>query len=81
MVIIQVNSDKYEVFYDLTILLKHFKIPNFGHFRMQGYGSLSQNGENKPWFVFFKHGHVAYQIHGDDEQNRVQVKFHSRVKL
>ena len=27
--------------------------------------------------VFFKHGHVAYQIYGDDEQNRMQVKFSS----
>ena len=26
---------------------------------------------------FFKHGHVAYQINGDDEQNRMQVKFSS----
>ena len=24
---------------------------------------------------FFKHGHVAYQIDGDDEQNRMQVTF------
>ena len=24
---------------------------------------------------FFKHGHVAYQIVGDDEQNRMQVTF------
>ena len=24
---------------------------------------------------FFKHGHLAYQIEGDDEQNRMQVKF------
>ena len=24
-----------------------------------------------------KHGHVVYQIHGDDEQNRMQVKFSS----
>ena len=22
--------------------------------------------------VFFKHGHVAYQIEGDDKQNRIQ---------
>ena len=29
----------------------------------------------------FEHGHVAYQIDGDDEQNRLQVKFSSRVKL
>ena len=24
--------------------------------------------------LFFKHGHVAYQNDGDDEQNRMQVK-------
>ena len=24
---------------------------------------------------FFKHGHVAYQIDGDDKKNRMQVKF------
>ena len=30
---------------------------------------------------FFKHGHVAYQIDGDDEQNKMQVTFHPRVKL
>ena len=28
-------------------------------------------------FFFFKHGHVAYQIGEDDEQNRMQVKFSS----
>ena len=26
-------------------------------------------------FFFFKNGHVAYQIDGDDKQNRMQVKF------
>ena len=26
-------------------------------------------------FFFFKHGHVAYQIDGDDQPNRMQVKF------
>ena len=25
------------------------------------------------FFFFFKHGHVVYQIDGDDEQNRMQV--------
>ena len=30
---------------------------------------------------FFKHGHVVYQIDGDDEQNRMQVTFHPRVIL
>ena len=28
-------------------------------------------------YFFFKHSHVAYQIDGDDEQNRMQVKFSS----
>ena len=27
--------------------------------------------------TFFKHGHVAYKNDGDDEQNRMQVKFSS----
>ena len=27
--------------------------------------------------MFFKHGHVAYQISGDDEQNKIQVTFSS----
>ena len=33
--------------------------------------------------IIFKHGHVAYQIKRDDEQNRMQVNFsfHPRVKL
>ena len=28
-------------------------------------------------FFLFKHGHLAYQIEGDDTQNRMQVKFSS----
>ena len=31
-------------------------------------------------YIFSKHGHVAYQIDGDDEQNRMQVTS-SSVKL
>ena len=27
--------------------------------------------------IFFKHGHVAFQIEGDDKQKRIQVKFSS----
>ena len=30
---------------------------------------------------FFKHGHMEYQINGNDEQNKMQVIFHPRVKL
>ena len=40
-------------------------------------GGLGAQGVN----FFFKHGHVAYQIDGDDEQNRMQINFHPRVKL
>ena len=29
-------------------------------------------------FFFCKHGHVAYQIDGDDKQNKMQVKFSSK---
>ena len=29
------------------------------------------------FFLFFKHGHVAYQIDGNDEQNRMYVTFSS----
>ena len=32
-------------------------------------------------FVFFQHGHLAYHIDGDDEHNRMQVRFHPSVKL
>ena len=34
-------------------------------------------GDQGPNFLF-KHGHVAYQIDGDDEQNRMQVTFLSQ---
>ena len=30
---------------------------------------------------FFKHGHVVYQINGDDEQYRMKYNFYPRVKL
>ena len=39
------------------------------------FGAWGAQGVKK--VVFFKHGHVAYQIDGDDEQNRMQVKFSS----
>ena len=30
-----------------------------------------------PGSHFFEHGHVAYQIDGDDEQNRMKVNFYT----
>ena len=38
----------------------------------QGWDLGSPGGQK---FIFLKHGYVAYQIDGDDEQNRMQVKF------
>ena len=38
-------------------------------------GALGCPGGQKNFF--FKHGHVAYQIDGDDEQNRMQATFSS----
>ena len=46
--------------------------------QLSDFGALGVQRGSKHFF--FKHGHVAYQIDGDDEQNRMQVKF-SRVKL
>ena len=37
------------------------------------FGALGCRGGKKK----FKHAHMAYQIDGDDEQNRMQVKFSS----
>ena len=33
------------------------------------------DGGGQGFNFFFKHGHVAYQLNGDDEQNKMQVKF------
>ena len=39
-------------------------------------GTLGRSGcPGGQKFIFFKHGHVAYQIAGDYKQNRMQVKF------
>ena len=39
-----------------------------------GFGAL---GVPRGSTSFFKHGHVAYQIDGGDEQNKMQVAFSS----
>ena len=38
------------------------------------WGAGGPRGSKK---FFFKHCHVAYQIEGDDKQNRMQVEFSS----
>ena len=45
-------------------------LPKGWDFRALGVGTQGVN-------FFFKHGHVAYQIDEDDEQNRMQVTFSS----
>ena len=42
---------------------------------LRGAGGAQGGGGGQ--IFFFKHDHVAYQIDGDDEQNRMQVKFSS----
>ena len=39
-------------------------------------GTLGCPGGQKDFF-FYKHGHVVYQIDGDDKQNKMQVTFSS----
>ena len=48
-----------------------FSFCGLGH--AQGVGLSGAGGTQG--VIFFKHVHVAYQIDGDDEQNRMQVKF------
>ena len=42
-----------------------------------GVGLWGTGGTQGVKHFFFKHGHVAYQIDGDDEQNKMQVTFSS----
>ena len=43
--------------------------------RLGHVGLWSTGGAQGFNFFFFKHGHVAYKIDGNDEQNRMQVTF------
>ena len=43
-----------------------------------GVGLWGTGGTQGVKQFFFKHGHVAYQIDGDDEQNKMQVTFSSQ---
>ena len=53
-----------------------FSFCHLGHAQGVGlWGAGGAQGGQKNFF--FKHGHVAYQIDGDDEQNKMQVKFSS----
>ena len=50
-----------------------FALCRLGHAHGWDFEALGCPGGSKK----FKHGHVAYQIDADDEQNRMQVKFSS----
>ena len=54
---------------------KGFSFCCLGH--APGMGLWGTGGAQVVKFFIFKHGHVAYQIDEDDEQNRMQVKFSS----
>ena len=43
-----------------------------------GVGLLGAGGAHGVKIFFFKHGHVAYQIDGDDTQNKMQGNFSSK---
>ena len=52
-----------------------FSLCSLGH--APGVGLSGAGGAQVVKKSNFKHGHVAYQIDEDDEQNRMQVKFSS----
>ena len=55
-----------------------FSLCSLGHaLGVDALGLWGAGGAQVVKKVIFKHGHVAYQIEEDDEQNRMQVKFSS----
>ena len=59
---------------------ERYKVYQTGFFILSP-GSCPRGGILRHWGCpgghFFKHGHVAYQIDEDDEQNRIHVTFSS----
>ena len=45
-----------------------------------GVGCLGA-GDDQGVILFFRRGHMEYQINGDEKQNRMQVQFYPSVKL
>ena len=54
---------------------RDFLFCRLGH--APGVGLWGTGGAQGVNFFFLKQGHVAYQIDGDDKQNRMQVTFSS----
>ena len=63
------TNERYKTYQTGFLFLRLGQAPGVG---LRGAGL--PRGQKK---IIFKHGHVAYQIDGDDEQNRTQVKFSS----
>ena len=60
---------------DTKHIRRDFLFCPLGH--APGVGLLGTGGTQGVKQFFFKHGHVAYQIDGDDAQNKMQVTFSS----
>ena len=58
---------------DKKHIRKGFLFCHRGH--APGVGLCGNWGTQRVKHFFFKQGHVAYQIDGDDEQNKMQVTF------
>ena len=84
--LISITKSISKIFYTKLCVCSHkWKIQNMsdGIFILSP-GSCPMEGPWGRWGAqgfktlgFFKHGHVAYQIDGDDKHNRMQVKFSS----
>ena len=60
---------------DTKLIRKGFLFCHRGH--DPGVGLCGTGGTQRVKHFFFKHGHVAYQIDGDEEQNKMQVTISS----
>ena len=58
---------------------KHIRLDFYSvvRFMPQGWDFAALGVARGLTIFFFKHGHVAYQIDGDEEQNKMQVTFSS----
>ena len=63
------TNDRYKTYQTFFLFCR------LGH--AAGVGLWGTGGAQGVKKIFFKHGHVAYQIDGDDEQNKMQVTLSS----
>ena len=63
------TNERYETYKTVFLFCPLGHAPEVGL-----WGTKSAQGQK---FIFFKHGHVAYQIDRDGEHNRMKVKFSS----